>query len=77
MEPILTLIAANVKFRLIVRLTTQTEQLLSITCMFAFAANKFREIFGLFFGNIHAIAVEPIVTQITTNVKSVKMENYS
>lgn len=61
MEPVLAFVAAYVKLCLIVRFAAQTEQLLRITGMFAFAANEFRQCFGFLFGDFHTLAVEPIV----------------
>lgn len=69
MKPVLALIAANVKLRLVVRLPAQTEQFLSITGMLALATNEFRDAFRFFLCNVNTFAVEPIIAQITADIK--------
>lgn len=69
MEPVLTLVTANVKLRLIVWFPAYAVQLLGVARMLAFAANELGDFFRLFFGDIDTVAVEPIVAQVTAHIK--------
>lgn len=55
--------------RSIIRLFAQTEQFLSVSGVFTLSANEFRHGFAAFFRDTDAIAMEPIITQITANIK--------
>ena len=68
-EPILTLVAANVKLRFVVRLLTQTIELLRVARFVAAVAHKLAHRLTHGFRDANAAAMEPIGAQIAAHVK--------
>lgn len=54
----------------IVRLFAQAVQFLRLASMLAFATHKLVDFLGLLLGDSNAVPVEPIMAQVTTDVKS-------
>lgn len=61
--------------RLVVRLLAQTVQLLRFPGVLALAAHKLVDLLRLLLGDADAIAVEPVIAQITTHVESAGGKN--
>lgn len=68
-EPVLALITANVELRFVVRLTAEAVQLLRVPGVLTLPANVLGDLLRLRLTDANAVSVEPIVTQIATNVE--------
>lgn len=69
-EPVLALVAANVKLGFVVRLLAEAIQFLRFPRVATLVADEFGHSLRHRLGYADAVAVIPIVTQITTDVKS-------